>query len=65
MTRRRARSGRSMGLAGIFAVPALLFVVSFAGLVLALLYTGAPDIFSAIAAGCGLIALVWALTRKR
>lgn len=42
----------------IFLWPAFIFVVSFTGLIVALLFDGPVDIISAIAAGIGLMALL-------
>ncbi|MCZ4298806.1 hypothetical protein O4G74_12125 [Henriciella marina] len=45
-------------------MPALIFVISLAGLVAALLVEGTADLFFAIAAGAGLLAAAAIIFRK-
>ncbi|WP_269402871.1 hypothetical protein [Henriciella marina] len=54
----------SRRLVAIFMMPALIFVISLAGLVAALLVEGTADLFFAIAAGAGLLAAAAIIFRK-
>lgn len=58
-------SGRRQGLRAIFALPLALFAVSLFGLVAALLVEGPVDALFALAAGCGLMAALGALSARR
>lgn len=49
----------------VFRMPIAIGLVSFAGLVWALLIEGPADRFASAAAGCGLGALIWALLKRR
>lgn len=51
------------GPAKIFAIPALVFAISFAGLVMALLLQGWPDAPAALAAGLGVFVALFYLKR--
>ena len=59
MTRDRRRIVR------IFAVPLLVFSVSLAGLLWALLAEGRTDRLAGLAAGVSLAVIGWALARRR
>lgn len=59
MSRQQSRHG-----ARIFAIPALLFAVSSLGLIAALLVEDWSDVLWALAAGSGLLALIWARLRR-
>lgn len=52
-------------LARVFAIPAVLFGVSLAGLVLALLADGLADFAWAAAVGVPVAAIAWAMARRR
>lgn len=56
------RAGRS-SLTRIFAVPAALFAISLAGLIVALLVEGWADAGAALAAASGLGGLAWTSLR--
>ena len=51
-------------LGAIFALPAIIFAVSLAGLVAALLFEGSADLIFAIASGFGLIVAAAVIVRK-
>ena len=55
-------SARRLG--AIFALPAIIFAVSLAGLVAALLVEGRADLIFAIASGFGLIVAAAVVVRK-
>lgn len=55
-------SARRLG--AIFALPAIIFAVSLAGLVAALLVEGSADLIFAIASGFGLIVAAAVVVRK-
>lgn len=55
-------SARRLG--AIFTLPAIIFAISLAGLVAALLVEGSADLIFAIASGFGLIVAVAVIVRK-
>lgn len=62
---KRVKASNYKSLGEILGVPAVLSVISLAGLVAALLVRGWPDIAFALAAGAGLFATGWVILRKR
>lgn len=48
----------------IFAAPALIAILSLAGLIWALLVEGGLDVVAGLAAGASLAAVAWALLRR-
>lgn len=61
----RHAPNRPRGAQRIFAVPAVLFVISLFGLVASLLSDGWPDVVLALLAGSGIAAIVWSLLQRR
>ncbi len=55
-------SARRLG--AIFILPAIIFAVSLAGLIAALLFEGSADLIFAIASGFGLIVAAAVIVRK-
>lgn len=58
-------SRKDLSFAAIFAAPIVLFVLSLVGLIGALLDDGLWDWLGAMLLGTTLVALAWALTRRR
>ena len=64
MTRQRPVSRKRLKPAEIFAVPLVIFMVSLAGLIAALLVDGWIDALAALASGSGLVACAWGMRRR-
>ena len=47
----------------IFLIPALIFIVTLAGLVSALLTDNSADLFGAVASGSALLVVLWVLAK--
>ncbi|ABI78768.1 conserved hypothetical protein [Hyphomonas neptunium ATCC 15444] len=56
---------RTLPLRRVFLIPLALFLISFTGLVWALLVDGLPDVFAGIAVAVSVIVPGWFVLRRR